>query len=250
MKIYYHPDFREHYAYDPAAEPGRLDPALALLKSKYGLAEPRLATREEILRVHTESHFSSIEQDSLLCHTALLAVGSAVEAAETACRGEFAFALCRPPGHHASSDSCWGFCYFNNIAVAVRHLLHHDLISSALVVDFDLHFGDGTANIFQNESAITFWHSREGLNRRYLEILEEGLKGFNADLVAVSAGFDRGVDDWGGMLTAVDYEEIGKLLGSFAREKCENRLFAVLEGGYNHQALAKNIGAFLKGLEG
>lgn len=249
MKIYYHPDFQEHYAYDPAAEPGRLDPALALLRSKYQLTEPRPAAKEEILRVHSEGHFSSIEQDSLLCHTALLAAGSAIESAETACRGEFAFALCRPPGHHASSDSCWGFCYFNNIAVAVRHLLHHDLVNSVLIVDFDLHYGDGTANIFQNERAVTFWHSREGSNRRYLQILEEDLKGFDVDLVAVSAGFDRGIDDWGGMLTAADYEEIGSMLGSFARDKCENRLFSVLEGGYNHQALAKNIEAFLKGLE-
>ncbi len=249
MKVYYHPDFKEHYALDPAAETGRLDPALSALKENYPIVEPRAATREEITRVHTESHYRSIERDALLCHTALLAAGSAIEAAECACRGEFAFALCRPPGHHASADSCWGFCYFNNVAVAVRHLLHYGQIGSALIVDFDLHFGDGTANIFSRDSAVTFRHYGESAGRRYLQIMAEDLTGLDADLLAVSAGFDRGVDDWGGMLTVSDYEEIGSLLGGFAREKCDGRLFAVLEGGYNHRALAKNISAFLLGLE-
>ncbi len=249
MKIFFHDDFLEHYAFDPAAEPGRLDPALPSLQDRYSFYEPRPAVKEEILRVHTEGHYRSIEQDSLLQHTALLAAGSAIEAAETASKGEYAFALCRPPGHHASADSCWGFCYYNNVAVAVRHLLHQGRINSALIVDFDLHFGDGTANIFQHESAVTFWHSRERSNRRYLSILKEDLQGFEADLVAVSAGFDRGLDDWGGMLTAYDYRSIGRLLSEFAGEKCSSRLFAVLEGGYNPQALAKNIEAFLSGLE-
>ncbi len=65
---------------------------------------------------------------------------------------------------------------------------------------------------------------------------------------AVSAGFDRGIYDWGGILTAEDYKEIDMLLADFARQKCKNHLFAVLEGGYNHQALAKNIDSFLAGL--
>jgi len=249
MKIFFHPDFLEHYAFDPAAEPGRLEPALDLLQGKYPFAKPRPAVQEEILRVHTEKHWRSIAEDDLLCHTALLAAGASIEAAETAMEGAHAFALCRPPGHHASADSCWGFCYFNNIAIAVKSLLDQGYIDTALIVDFDLHFGDGTANIFQGEKTVTFWHCREGSSRRFLDILEKDLQDFDADLVAVSAGFDRGVDDWGGMLTANDYYGIGNLLANFAREKCGNRLFAALEGGYNARALAKNIDSFLQGLQ-
>ncbi len=248
MKIFFHPDFLEQYAFDPAAEPGRLDPALDALRDGYTFSEPRPAEQEEILRVHTERHWRSIASDELLLHTALLAAGAALEAAETAVNGGQAFALCRPPGHHASADSSWGFCYFNNIAVAVKHLLHQGKVESALIVDFDLHFGDGTASIFQGDQAVKFWHSREGAARRYTDILEKDLQSCSSDLVAVSAGFDRGVDDWGGMLTADDYYLIGTLLGDYARQKCGGRLFAVLEGGYNPMALAGNIESFLEGL--
>ncbi|MGM0688107.1 MAG: histone deacetylase family protein [Bacillota bacterium] len=249
MKIFFHKDYMEQYAFDPAAEKGRLEPALAALKSKYSIQEPRSATKEEILRVHTTGHWNSVAQDDLLCHTALLAAGASIEAAETACNGEFAFALCRPPGHHASADSSWGFCYFNNIAVAITHLLHLGHINKALIVDFDLHFGDGTANIFQKDNRVKFWYSQENSRLRYLDALEKDLQNYETDLVAVSAGFDRGINDWGGMLTGQDYNTIGQLLGSYAREKCKARLFAALEGGYNAAALAVNIEAFLKGLQ-
>jgi acetoin utilization deacetylase AcuC-like enzyme len=252
MKIFFHGDFLAHYAFDPAAEPGRLEPALKMLEGKYPIIEPRPATQEEILRVHTERHWQSIARagDDLLLHTALLAAGATLEAAETALGGEHAFALCRPPGHHASADSCWGFCYFNNIAVAVKHLLSSGQINSALIVDFDLHYGDGTAGIFRGEEAVTFWHSQDSNRQRYLETLKKDLQDFKADIVAVSAGFDRGINDWGGILTGADYQAIGALLGNFARDKCEGRLFAALEGGYNAKALAENIEAFLEGLQG
>lgn len=249
MKIFFHRDFLEHYAFDPAAEPGRLEPSVAALEKKFSFVEPRAAVEEEILRVHTSGHWRFVAADELLLHTALLAAGAALEAGETALAGEYGFALCRPPGHHASPDSCWGFCYFNNIAVAVKHLLHQGNIGSALVVDFDLHYGDGTANVFRGEDRVNFWHCRESSRLGYLERLEKDLQNKEADLVAVSAGFDRGVNDWGGMLTASDYNRIGSLLGNFAREKSDGRLFAVLEGGYNPRALAKNIEAFLEGME-
>ncbi len=249
MKVYFHPDFLKHYAFDPAAEPGRLVPSLAKLKQKYSLLEPRSATTEEILRVHTERHLQNIARDELLYHTALLSAGAALDAAETAVSGEYAFALCRPPGHHASIDSCWGFCYFNNIAVAVSSLLATEKISSALIVDFDLHYGDGTDDIFRGNDRVNFWHCRTSHPGRFVETLEQDLSSYRPELVAVSAGFDRGVNDWGGMLSEEDYEKIGSLLGNFAQKHCNGRLFAVLEGGYNPQALAVNIEAFLRGLE-
>ena len=249
MRIYFHQDFLEHYAFDPAAEPGRLEPALAALEKKYPLHEPVPAGEDDILLVHTPRHWRSIAQDPLLHHTALLSAGATIEASVTALEGEHAFALCRPPGHHASSDSCWGFCYFNNVAVAVSRMLEYNQINSARVVDFDLHFGDGTANIFRKNDAVSFWHSRESNPDLFIKTLEGDLEKYNTDLVAVSAGFDRGVNDWGGMLRTGDYHQIGLLLADFARQKCGGRLFAALEGGYNPRALAQNIEAFLEGLE-
>ncbi|MFO7952477.1 MAG: histone deacetylase family protein [Bacillota bacterium] len=249
MKVYFHKDFLQHYSFDPAAEPGRLDPALEKLKKKHSLTEPQSAGKEDILRVHTMRHWRNIAHDELLYHTAMLAAGASLDAAETALNREFAFALCRPPGHHASADSCWGFCYFNNIAVAVSRLLEEGIINSALIVDFDLHYGDGTANIFQGNPDVSFWHSRVSSSDRFVSNLANGLEGREPDLIAVSAGFDRGVNDWGNMLGKEDYKEIGSILGSFSRKTCENRLFAVLEGGYNPEALAIHIDAFLDGLE-
>ncbi len=248
MKIFYHDQFAARYASDPAADHGRLEPSLKLLSEKYAFVEPRPAMKEEVLLVHTDRHYRDIAGDELLLETALLAAGATIEASDTAMAGEYAFALCRPPGHHASPDSSWGFCYFNNLAVAVKRLLNSGEINSALIVDFDLHYGDGTANIFQAEPAVSFWHGGENSRAGYLKELEADLHAYKADLVAVSAGFDRGIDDWGSMLTAEDYREIGRILSAFAAMECQGRLFAALEGGYNANAVAKNLDAFLDGL--
>src|SRR4030042_1033954 len=91
------------------------------------------------------------------------AAGGAIKAAQIAMEGEVSFGLIRPPGHHASPDGCWGFCFFNNIAVALARLQSEDLIENALILDFDLHFGDGTNNIFEG-SAIKYFHP-EARNR-------------------------------------------------------------------------------------
>lgn len=248
--VYYHPDFRQQYAADPAASPGRLEPALALLRERHPLETPLPALEEEILLAHTRQHLEAIRKDQTLYHTALLAAGAALSAAQSALRGEIAFALCRPPGHHASPGSCWGFCYFNNTAVAICKLLQEKLIASAMVVDFDLHFGDGTANIFQADARVSYWHGQAGDRLRYIKDLEKDLdKGAPCDLVVVSAGFDRHIRDWGGMLATEDYRAIGRLLGSFARARASGQICAVLEGGYNPLALAESAAAFLEGLE-
>lgn len=250
MKVVFHESFLETYVGDPAASPGRLDHALKLVREKYPLLQPPLCTEEDVLLVHNRSHLESVRREDAVFSMALLAAGATIMAAEISQGGEAAFALCRPPGHHASPDSSWGFCYFNNVAIAVQKLLEQEKIKKALIVDFDLHYGDGTSNIFADNPAVSYWHvwGRERVS--FVQNLKDYLKDMQADLVAVSAGFDRHKQDWGGMLTTADYGVIGKILGDFAREKCQGRLFAALEGGYNSHALGESLLAFLDGLAG
>ena len=249
MKIVFHEDFLKSYTGDPAAAYGRLDQALTRAKELYPLIAPSPCPQEELQRVHTPTHITHVRSNRSVYPVALLAAGAAVEASRLAMAGEPAFALCRPPGHHASPGSCWGFCYFNNVAVAVQGLLAREEVGKVLIVDFDLHYGDGTANIFAGEPAVTYLHV-QGPNRgAFLGHLQGFLQDEQADIVAVSAGFDRHAQDWGGLLTTRDYGEIGRILGNFARKHCDGRIFAALEGGYNPSSLGESVAAFCQGVE-
>ncbi|MCS7130535.1 MAG: histone deacetylase family protein [Archaeoglobaceae archaeon] len=243
MKIVFSPKFYRVYSYEPAAEPGRMEAIVRELKG-YDFIEPKPAKESEVLLVHSKGHFEYVKQDRDLFEIAMLAVGGAILSAEIAFK-EPSFALIRPPGHHASPDSAWGFCYFNNIAIAVKKLLVEKRISKAVIVDFDLHYGDGTANSFSNEPRVKYYH----MSGRNIEGIAEFLEKCEYDLVAVSAGFDRHKEDWGGLLETEDYTEIGRILKEFAEKKCSGRRFAVLEGGYNHEVLGKNVRAFLEGFD-
>jgi acetoin utilization deacetylase AcuC-like enzyme len=243
MKVIFSPRFYEVYSHEPAAEPGRMEAIVRELKG-YEFLEPRMAEEKDILLVHTKRHFEDIRKDKKVFELAMLAAGGAITAAEISFK-EPSFALIRPPGHHASPDSAWGFCYFNNIAIAVKKLLVERRIAKAVIVDFDLHFGDGTANTFRDEPRVKYHH----MSGRSIEGIAEFLEKHAYDVIAVSAGFDRHVDDWGGLLETEDYTEIGKILKEYSEERCEGRRFAVLEGGYNHEVLGKNVKAFLLGFD-
>ena len=248
--VYFHEDFLEHYSAEPAAAPGRLEPSLNALRERYPVVQPSKASEEDVLRVHTGRHLNRIaRQGDLLYHTALVSLGSVKDASRTALEGEIAFALCRPPGHHAGRDYNWGFCYFNNVAAAVAEWLELDEAEKALIVDFDLHFGDGTEDIFKDNPRVTYWHGDTIDGASFTDELQAFLSQQDADILAVSAGFDRHVDDWGGMLTTEDYGIIGRLLGDYALRKCRGRVFAALEGGYNRVAQADGVMSFLEGLE-
>ena len=244
MKIVYHERYREVYASDPAAAQGRLDQAVSLLQSEYELLEPGMATEEDILLVHTQNHFDMISGSSRLYPLALLAAGGAIKASEIAMQGEPAFGLIRPPGHHASPGNCWGFCWFNNIAVAIERLRQSGRISRAFILDFDLHFGDGTDNFFQDIPEVTYCHM--GSVDSLPSVLE---KVEASDIIGISAGFDRHEEDWGGMLSTEDYRSIGQEVKKLSDRHCPGKVFAVLEGGYNHSVLGRNIKALLEGLE-
>lgn len=247
MKIVYHENFTRVYCSDPAAAPGRLEPARDTLKKLYGFVEPSQSADEDILLVHSERHVNSVKGWLTVYEVAKLAVGGAVKAAELALKGEPAFALIRPPGHHARRDYAWGFCFFNNVAVSLEKLFKSRLISRALIVDFDLHYGDGTASIFSGDPRVEYFHLPREESLHSLKEFLEAKDGF--DILAVSAGFDRHVDDWGGMLKDEDYEEIGVILKQWSEKACNGRRYAVLEGGYNPASLAKGVKAFLNGFK-
>jgi acetoin utilization deacetylase AcuC-like enzyme len=185
------------------------------------------------------------------CETALMAAGGAIRAAEEAVGGRPAFALVRPPGHHAGSDDYRGFCFFNNIAVAIAALIAGGSIDRALVLDLDLHQGDGTESIFGDSRAVRLVNIWAETRAAYLDSLEQTLdRSEGVDLLAVSAGFDTYVYDWGGILQTEDYRAIGRMLRTGAKRLCQGRCFAVLEGGYYLPDLGTNVLAFCEGMAG
>ncbi|ACB84578.1 histone deacetylase family protein [Natranaerobius thermophilus] len=267
MKIVFHEDFFKTYSFDPAASKGRLDHAAALLTNHYPVVTPYLASEKQIKIIHTDSHVQEIQNSSQIYHMARLAAGSAIKAADLAYSGTAAFSLARPPGHHAGPSTYWGFCYFNNIAIAVKQLILEEKINSAVIVDFDLHLGDGTIDSFADTPEVHYYHLENGIdliglnngNKDFrnhpVTQLREYLKKFynipedTPDILAVSAGFDRHIHDWGGSLDTKEYQEIGEELGKFAKEQCQGKIFSVLEGGYNPESLGESALAFCQGIE-
>lgn len=246
MKVVYSEEYRQVYSTDPASAAGRMEAVEIALRGKVKFVEPRPATREDILRIHTTDHVNDVEREGVY-DIAALAAGGAIMAAEIGL-AEPCFALIRPPGHHASAGSAWGFCYFNNMSIALDKLKRAGRINKAFILDFDLHYGDGNVNILGGRGYATIFNPT-GVNRNeYLKSVEYNLAGTDADMIAVSAGFDNHEQDWGGLLKTEDY----KLMGNLVRETAlRNRggCFGILEGGYNHGVLGKNVLAFIEGLE-
>jgi len=248
MKVVYHPRYLEVYASDPAAKAGRIESILKEISPHYGLVTPEPASIEDVELVHTKWHIAEIQRANQTYEVALLAAGGAIKAAELAMSGEPAFGLIRPPGHHASPDSCWGFCFFNSMAISIAKLRKEGRINRAVILDFDLHFGDGTENIFSTVPEVVYHHPEDRSRQEFVDGIARFLERQSADIIAVSAGFDRGVEDWGGLLTVDDYRAIGKLVKEFSLKVCKGRRYGVLEGGYNHDVLGKNVKAFLDGM--
>lgn len=255
MKIVFHERYyNSDYAMDPAAATGRLDAIIEMVKAEpgmYDIISPDPAGEADILRAHGQRQYERVKQDSLLYELAALAAGGAVKAACEAYDGNPAFAVIRPPGHHASADSCWGFCYFNNMAISLLRLYSEQKIKKAFILDFDLHTGDGNINILSHCKRgleVSILNPVSGQRRSYLEEVEAYMKELaDVDIFAACAGFDQGIDDWGGLLYPEDYTELGRLMKVYANKLCKGRRYAILEGGYNHDAIGLNADAFCRG---
>lgn len=248
MKIVYSPRFCEVYAGDPAALPGRIEAIRDHLEGRYPFVEPEPASEGDLLLVHARMHVESIGRDRHLYEIASLAAGGALLAARMAFAGEPCFGLIRPPGHHASPADCWGFCFFNNLAVSLKALSVSGAVDKAVILDFDLHYGDGTDNIFCTDPNVRYLHPAEHSAEAFLERTRKGLEAAGErDILAVSAGFDRGRQDWGDLLGENDYRKLGEIARDYALERCHGRRYALLEGGYNHRVIGKHVLAFLEG---
>jgi len=245
MKVIFHEAFYRVYASDPAAKEGRMEAIMKVVEPAVELVEAVPATVEQIRAVHTESHIERVKAQGVY-DVAALAAGGAVMAAEISLK-EPCFGLIRPPGHHASSDSAWGFCYFNNMAIAIEYLKTQGRISTAYVLDIDLHFGDGTVNIFAGKGYVTVYNVSAHSRDEYLEEVREEMEGCDVGIIGISAGFDNHEDDWGGALQTVDYQHIGRMVRA-AAARSKGACFAILEGGYNHQVLGHNVLALIEGL--
>ncbi|WP_457557294.1 histone deacetylase family protein [Candidatus Harpocratesius sp.] len=263
MKIVFHPDFLHEIDDTPAGKIGRLTPMVKHLKKIYpnSFILPKPADRVDLERAHSIAHIEQIKmhyshQYPNLYYVARLAAGGAIECARQSINGNPSFGLIRPPGHHASGNSCWGFCYFCNMAIALLYLREKHKKKRAFVLDFDLHTGDGNINILR---AYGQKHHKDRQDYEiinpdarsesvYLEIVQESLDNARkCDVIAVSAGFDQGLNDWGDLLSVKAYHEIGLMVKEFSEDHCNGIRFALLEGGYNSSAMALNAEGFLSG---
>ncbi len=208
---------------------------------------------------------------------ARLAVGGVLVACDAMMKGEITNAFCavRPPGHHAERAQAMGFCFFNNIAIGARYLQERHGLARIAIVDWDVHHGNGTQHIFEDDPTVMYISLHEdpahcypgtGSSKErgvgagvgytlnfpfpprsgdwdYLEIIEEevipALAAFRPDCLMISAGFDAHANDPLAhmRLSREGYARMGRVLAAFAKEYCQFRIITVLEGGYNLEVL-------------
>ena len=181
MKIVFHNLYNDSdYSTDRAATEGRMESIMDILSQEkdYSIVSPMAAGIEDILRMHTEEHVNRIRQDEKLFRMALLSAGGAICAAEISLAAETAFACIRPPGHHASRDSCWGFCYFNNMGTALMKLRSEGRIKGAFVLDFDTHKGDGNIDVLSEYPGFKILNPVSPDRKAYLAEIEDHLHDF------------------------------------------------------------------------
>ena len=247
MKVVFHEDFYSVYTGDPASAKGRMESIVEVIDPFVEFMGAVPASEADIAAIHTTAHIDAVRKSGLYDISALAAGGS-ILAAEFGLI-EPSFGLVRPPGHHASADTSWGFCYFNNVAVALKSLITRGKIETAYVLDIDLHFGDGTVNILGNRDDVTVYNVEAQQHDAFVDEVSREMENCRADIIGISAGFDNHREDWGGVLRTEDYHEIGRQVRAAAL-RCGAGCFGILEGGYNHRVLGQNVLALILGLSG
>ncbi len=294
MVIVYSPRCLDYAAPGHPENPERVRAAVAQLQREFHTwTSPEPCADVDLLRVHTREMLDAVRTGTFsdadtpffpqIYEIAKLAAGGAILAAEHALAGQPAFSLMRPPGHHAGRNRIMGFCYFNNIAIAVARLLSERNVKRVALVDFDCHHGNGTEDIFRGDERVLFVSLHQSpcypgtgitaggncLNyalppgtgpEQFLAALDGGIdriRDFQPDLLAVSAGFDAYQDD---PITQMGLEietfgDIGRRIADFTRpaKAATSRphalpCFAVLEGGYSRE-FARCVEAFVGGWE-
>ena len=253
MKILFHKKFYESdYANDGASMPGRMEAIMGTIEREnaFEIIAPSPASDEDLQLVHTPQYLNAVKSNVKLYDMAALAAGAAIMASDIAITGQPAFACLRPPGHHASPESAWGFCVFCNMGIALLRLKQQRKIKSAFILDFDAHTGDGTKAVLLNWKECRILNPYAGNSQLYIQEIEDCIKSIPAvDIIGVCAGFDSYQKDLGRKLSTFDFYVIGVLLKKFAKRAANGQRFAILEGGYYLPDLGKNVLAFCQGFE-
>jgi acetoin utilization deacetylase AcuC-like enzyme len=299
--LVYDPIYLEHDTGNHVENSRRLVEATSYLKEtgimeKLTCLPPRPASLQELEMIHTPEYTAYVrskaergggwlDPDTVMSpksyEAALYAVGGLLVAVEEVMKGKLdnAFALVRPPGHHAISDRAMGFCIFNNVAIAAKFALSKFNLDRVLIADFDVHHGNGTQDAFYTDPKVLYfsthqypfypgsgwmdetgsaegdgatvnfpmvagWGDGEYL-RAFNEVLVPVARGFQPQLILVSAGFDAHWADQLAMMrvSIKGYAQMVMVLKKLAAELCQGRLVFTLEGGYNLQVVASSTKA-------
>jgi len=306
--LVYDPIYLEHDTGDHVENARRLVTAMSYLeetgtKEKLIMLSPRPALLEELEMIHAPEYISYVKSkaeegggwldpDTVMSprsyEAALYAAGGLLVAVEEVMKGEVdnAFALVRPPGHHAIYDRAMGFCIFNNMAVAAKFALSRFNLKRVLIADFDVHHGNGTQDAFYADPKVLYfsthqypfypgtgWMDETGTgegegttvnfpmaagwsDEEYLRAFNEGLvpvaRRFQPQLILVSAGFDAHWADHLAMMrvSVKAFAQMAMILKNLAAELCQGRLIFTLEGGYNLRVVSSSIKAIFDVLLG
>ena len=304
-----HPDFSQHETGPGHPErPERLH-AIQRRLDETGLQgrlfdiAPRMLEADLLEKVHTSRHIADVQRrceqnmrlmdaaDTFICPASFnvgrLAAGAACEAVDAVMnnRADAVFCATRPPGHHAERDTAMGFCLFNNVAVAARYIQSAHRLERILIVDWDVHHGNGTQHIFEEDPTVFYFSTHQyphypwfsgssgemgigagkGTNlnaplpagagdeqylRAFDELLAPAMERFRPEFVIVSAGFDAYVNDplSATQVTEEGFAEMTRRAQEIARNYANDRLISVLEGGYDLNGLARCVEYHLSAL--